>query len=70
MARRAYPTDLSAAEWVILKPLVPPVKAGGHPALHSRREIINGIRYVLRSGGAWRLLPPGARWAFLPRQTV
>jgi putative transposase len=55
--RRAYPTDLSDAEWAVLGPLVPAPKPGGRPAKHSRREICNGIRYVLRSGGAWRLLP-------------
>ena len=57
MARRPYPTDLSEAEWRILEPLVPAPKPGGRPALHSRREIVNAIRYVLRSGGSWRLLP-------------
>ena len=66
MARRPYPTDLSDAEWAILEPLVPAPKPGGRPALHARREIINGIRYVLRSGGAWRLLPHD----FPPWQTV
>jgi putative transposase len=55
--RRAYPTDVSDAEWAVLGPLVPAPKGGGRPAEHQRREICNGIRYVLRSGGAWRLLP-------------
>jgi putative transposase len=55
--RRAYPTDLSDAEWAVLGPLVPAPKDGGRPAEHQRREICNGIRYVLRSGCAWRLLP-------------
>src|SRR5882672_7679991 len=55
--RRAYPTDLSDAEWVVVGPLVPAPKGGGRPAEHPRREICNGIRYVLRSGCAWRLLP-------------
>jgi putative transposase len=55
--RRRYPTDLSDEEWAVLAPLVPPPKPGGRPAGHDRREICNGIRYVLRSGGAWRLLP-------------
>jgi putative transposase len=55
--RRAYPTDLSDAEWVVLGPLVPEPKGGGRPAEHPRREICNGIRYALRSGCAWRLLP-------------
>lgn len=56
-ARRAYPTDLSDAEWAVLGPLVPAPKGGGRPAGHARREICNGIRYALRSGCAWRLLP-------------
>ena len=29
----------------------------GRPAKHSRREILNGIFYVTRSGCAWHLLP-------------
>src|SRR5664280_1968621 len=55
--RRHYPTDLTDAEWAVLAPLVPAPKPGGRPASHDRREICNAIRYVLRAGGAWRLLP-------------
>lgn len=66
MTRRPYPTDLSDTEWFLLEPCIPPVKAGGRPALHTRREIVNAICYVLRSGGAWRLLPHD----FPPWQTV
>ena len=57
MSRAVYPTDLTEAEWQILEPLVPPVKPGGRPAKYSRREVVNAIRYVLRTGCAWRLLP-------------
>lgn len=57
MVRRRYATDLSDAEWRLLEPCVPPVKVGGRPAVHTRREIVNAILYVLRSGCAWRLLP-------------
>ena len=66
MPRRAYPTDLSDAQWAILEPLVPSPKPGGRPALHPRRELVNAMLYVLRSGGAWRLLPH----EFPPWQTV
>ena len=55
--RQAYPTDLSEAEWQVLDPLVPAPKPGGRPAKYPRREIVNGILYVLRTGCAWRLLP-------------
>ena len=57
MSRATYPTDSTDAEWRILEPLVPPVRLGGRPAKYSRREVMNGIRYVLRAGCAWRLLP-------------
>ena len=57
MARRAYPTDLTDARWAVLEPFVPPPKPGGRPPKHPRRELVNAMPYVLRSGEAWRLLP-------------
>jgi putative transposase len=55
--RRAYPSDVTDAEWAILEPLIPPAKPGGRPQEIERREILNGILYALRSGCPWRLLP-------------
>ncbi len=55
--RLAYTTDLTDEEWQILKPLLPPEKSGGRPRKYAMREVINGIQYVLRGGGAWRLMP-------------
>jgi putative transposase len=58
MAKRpAYPSDLSDEAWHVLDPLVPEVKNGGRPAAHERREIVNAILYVLRTGCQWRALP-------------
>jgi putative transposase len=57
MSRTTYSTDLTDAEWTLLEPLVPGAKPGGRPAKYPRREVINAIRYVLRTGCAWRLLP-------------
>ena len=57
MARRAYPTDLTDAQWAILEPLIPSPKPGGRPAAHPRRELVNAMLYVLRGGIAWRQLP-------------
>ena len=56
-SRRPYDTDLTDPEWEHLKSLVPVVKPGGRPLKHSRREILNGIFYAVRSGSAWKLLP-------------
>jgi putative transposase len=55
--RKPYDTDLTDAEWNRLEPLVPAPKPGGRPAKHTRREILNSIFYMVRSGSAWKLLP-------------
>lgn len=61
MAKRRYPSDLTDKEWAILEPLLPPVHqpgpGRGRPRIHTYREIMNAIFYVLRSGGSWRMLP-------------
>lgn len=64
--RASYPSDLSDGEWEQIAPQIPAVKSGGRPAKHSRREIVNAMAYVLRTGCAWRLLPHD----FPPWQTV
>ncbi len=57
--RKAYQSDLSDAEWQILKPLLPGPRADGRgrPMLHDLREIVNAILYILRTGIQWRLMP-------------
>ena len=61
-----YPSDLTDAEWVILKPLIPPEKPGGRPRAVDRRAVLNGIFDVLRSGCAWRMIPRD----YPPKSTV
>ena len=55
--RRAYQTDLSNEEWEVIAPHLPAPKVSGRPRVHMLREILDGVFYILRSGGAWRLLP-------------
>jgi putative transposase len=55
--RRVYPSDVTDQEWAILELLIPAAKPGGRPQEIERREIVNGILYVLRSGCPWRMLP-------------
>ena len=54
---KLYASDLSDAEWAMLEPLIPKALPGGRPRSVNMRQILNGIFYMLRSGGAWRLLP-------------
>jgi len=55
--REAYPSDLTEAQWKLIESIVPAPAPGPQPALHSRREIVNAILYVNRSGCQWRMLP-------------
>src|SRR5260370_7558076 len=55
--RQAYPSDLTDEQWELLEPLVPALSAEAAYHVHARREIVNAILYVLRSGCPWRLLP-------------
>jgi putative transposase len=54
---KPYPTDLPDEEWKYIEPHMPTPKGHGRPRIHSLREILNAIFYVLRSGCQWRLLP-------------
>jgi putative transposase len=53
MSRKAYPTDLCDAEWLILAPLIPPAKSGGHPRTTDMPEVCNAIYYHLKTGCQW-----------------
>ncbi len=64
-----YPSDLTDAEWAVVEPLLPaPARhpRGGRPEKHPRRDIVDAILYVVRSGCAWRQLPVD----FPPWETV
>ena len=58
--RKAYPTDLTDAEWEIVTPFVQSKyqkgKSGREPTV-DKREVVNAIFYVLQSGCSWRMLP-------------
>ena len=57
MTRARYPSDLSNAQWKLLEPLIPAIKTGGRPALFARRQMVDPMRYVRRTGCPWRALP-------------
>ena len=64
--RRGYPTDISDQEWIIVEPLLPCKAHTGRPRKVELRQVINALRYLVRSGCEWRMLPND----FPPYQTV
>ena len=63
--RKPYPSDLTDAQWEIIKPLIP-VNRVGRPRKVEMREVLNTIFYQIRSGCQWDMLPHD----LLPKSTV
>ena len=57
MARKPYPSDLTNAQWKLIRPLLPAAKPGGRPRKYDPREVVNALLYVNREGCTWRALP-------------
>ena len=59
-------SDLTDEEWVQIAPLMPKPGRRGRPREVEFREVITAVRYLVRSGCGWRMLPIH----FGPWQTV
>lgn len=57
MERKAYPSDVSDDEWVFVAPYLTLMKEDAPQRDHPLRDVFNGLRYVVRSGAAWRMMP-------------
>jgi len=54
---RAYPSDLTDAEWQCIEPYLPPPAPGGRPREHDLREICDALAYLVQTGCGWDYLP-------------
>lgn len=57
MDGREYPSDLTNEQWQLIRPLLPPARRVGRPREVCRRQVVNAILYVNRTGCQWRQLP-------------
>ena len=55
--RIPYSTDLTGPQWAQVSRFIPPPKPGGRLAKYERREIVNALLYVVRTGCQWRAMP-------------
>ena len=56
-ARQSCPTDLTDKQWARFKPCVQASHCGPQEVLHPRREVVNAILYIKRTGVQWRYMP-------------
>lgn len=55
--RKAYPSDVSDAEWEFLAPYLALMREDAPQREYPLRELFNGLRYVVKTGCQWRFLP-------------
>src|SRR5512135_838226 len=73
--RQPYPSDRSDRQWSQVERFIPAPKPGGRPAQYQRREIVNALLYIDRTGCQWRALPhdfppwEAVSWYFRTRKT-
>ena len=54
---KRYPSDLTDEGWGAVEPFLPKAAKTGSPRRTDLREVLNAIRYLVRSGCEWRMLP-------------
>jgi transposase len=57
MIRKPYPSDVSDDEWAFVAPYLTLMREDAPQREHSLREVFNGLRYIVRSGSQWRMMP-------------
>ena len=57
LSRKPYPTDVSDDEWAFVAPYLTLVREDAPQRKYELREVFNGLRWIVRAGAPWRLLP-------------
>jgi transposase len=57
MRRRAYPSDVTDEEWALVAPYLTLMTEEAPQRAHSLREVFNGLRWIVRAGAPWRMMP-------------
>jgi transposase len=68
--RKPYPSDVSDAEWAFVVPYLALLPEDAEQRKHDLREVFNALRWLVRAGAPWRLLPNDLPpWAAVYQQT-
>jgi transposase len=68
--RKPYPTDVSDDEWAFVAPYLTLLPEDAGQRRHDLREVFNAVRWIVRAGAPWRLLPTNLPpWEIVYQQT-
>ena len=69
-SRKPYPSDATDDEWAFVAPYLALVRTDAPQRTHDLREVYNALRWIVRAGAPWRLLPTNfPPWAIVYQQT-
>ena len=57
MARKPYPSDVTDEEWAFAAPYLTLMREDAPQREHPLRELLNGLRWIVRAGATWRMMP-------------
>ena len=55
--RKPYPSDVSDEEWAFVCPYLALITPDAPQRKHELREIFNALRWMVRAGAPWRMMP-------------
>jgi transposase len=57
MERKIYPSDVSDEEWALVAPYLTLMIEEAPQRDYPLREVFNGLRWLVRAGASWRMMP-------------
>lgn len=57
MTRKLYPSDVTDDEWAFIAPYLTLMKEDAPQRDYALREVFNGVRWIVRTGAQWRMMP-------------
>jgi len=57
MKRKTYPSDVSDEEWAFVAPYLTLMREDAPQREYSLRDVFNGLRWLVRTGAQWRMMP-------------
>src|ERR1041385_5435637 len=69
-SRKSYPSDVNDDEWALVAPYLTLLPEAAGQRRYPLREVFNGLRWIVRAGAPWRLMPNDLPpWEMVYQQT-